>query len=181
MPHTISDDRFRQVFNLLEKTIEQRWGIPIAIRDVPEPFTGDLDGETIEVDYDLPVSEAVFILLHLFGHTVQWNVSAEARELGLMPVKDASEALLARIEAYERDAARYSVQLLHELAIHDLDQWVADFTSADVRYLMHFYRTGEKLPLERTWREGEPLVRPVPIPRFHPTRWVSRASGGVVV
>ena len=181
MPTEISDDRFRQVFNLLEKTIERRYGIPITVRDVPEPFTGDLDGQVIDLDYDLPCGEALFILLHLFGHTVQWNVSPEMRELGLLPVTDAGDELLARIEAYEKEAARYSVQLLHELGIRDLDQWLADFTTADVAYLLHFYRTGEKLPLEEVWKDGTPLVEPMPIPPFHPTRWVSRAAGGVVV
>ncbi|HEU0054573.1 MAG TPA: hypothetical protein VFQ39_15405 [Longimicrobium sp.] len=181
MPYDITEERFREVFNLLERAIEDRWGIPITIRDVPEPFTGDLDGETIDVDYDLPVDEAVFILLHLFGHTVQWNAHADTRELGLMSVKDPDDALLARIEEYERAAGRYSLQLLHDLGIFDLDQWVADYTGADVRYLMHFYRTGEKPPLERFWREGEPVAAPVPIPPFQPTRWLSRATGGVVI
>ena len=180
MSHAISEERFREVFNLLEKTIERRWGIPITIRDVPEPFTGDLDGEVIDLDYDLPIDEALFILLHLFGHTVQWNVSEEAREIGLLPVKDASEELLERIERYEREAARYSLRLLHDLGVRDLDQWVADFTSADVRYLMHFYRTGEKLPMEAVWRDGEPLVEPAPIPPFHPTKWIARSSGVVL-
>ncbi|HEX5724874.1 MAG TPA: hypothetical protein VFX98_05380 [Longimicrobiaceae bacterium] len=177
----IPDERFREVFNRLEETIERRYGIPITVRDVPEPFTGDLDGAVIDLDYDLPAGEALFILLHLFGHTVQWNVSPEMRELGLLPVTDPTDELLARVEAYELEAARYSIRLLHELGIHDLDQWLSDFTRADVAYLLHFYRTGEKLPLERVWREGGPRVEELPIPPFHPTRWVSRASGGVVV
>jgi len=62
----VSAERFRQIFNLLETTIEER--IPITTRDVAQPFTGDPDGARIELDYDLPIGEAVFILLHLFGH-----------------------------------------------------------------------------------------------------------------
>ena len=57
------------------------------ITNVPEPFTGDLDGSTILVDYDLDAEEALFILVHLFGHTVQWNVSPADRELGLLEVQ----------------------------------------------------------------------------------------------
>lgn len=180
MPHAISEERFREVFNLLEKTIERRWGIPITIRDVLEPFTGDLDGEAIELDYDLPIDEAVFILLHLFGHTVQWNVSQEMRELGLLPVENATDELLERIREYELEAARYSMKLLHELGIRDLDPWIADFTHADVAYLLHFYRTGEKLPIEQVWKDGQPLIEPTPIPEFHPTRWVARSAGVVI-
>lgn len=176
----VSEERFLQVFNLLERTIEERWGIPITVRDVKEPFTGDLDGASIELDYALPIDEAVFILLHLFGHTVQWNVNARMREVGIAPVKDASDALLAEIEAYEREAGRYSAQLLMELGITELDQWLADFTSADIAYLLHFYRTGEKLPMEKVWRDGQPRIEPVPIPHFTPTRWVARSEGVVI-
>jgi hypothetical protein len=180
MPHAISEERFREVFNQLEKTIERRWGIPITIRDVAEPFTGDLDGEAIELDYDLPIDEAVFILLHLFGHTVQWNVSPEMRELGLLPVENPTDELLERIREYELEAARYSTQLLHELGVRDLDQWIADFTHADVAYLLHFYRTGEKLPIGQVWKDGLPPIQPAPIPEFHPTRWVARNAGVVI-
>ena len=63
--------------------IEDRWQIPVRIRDVPDPFTGDLDGAEIRIDFDLDTEDALFILVHLFGHTVQWNVSAEARAIAL--------------------------------------------------------------------------------------------------
>ena len=33
--------RLREVFNTVEPLIEQRWGIPVKISDVPNPFTGD--------------------------------------------------------------------------------------------------------------------------------------------
>lgn len=68
-------DRLRAVFNQLERRIEDRWGIPVHIQDVPNPFTGDLDGEQIMVDDDLDVEDVVFRLIHLFGRTVRWNVS----------------------------------------------------------------------------------------------------------
>jgi hypothetical protein len=66
-------DYLRTVFNRLERFVEDRWQVPVHIQDVPNPFTGDLDGEQIMVDYDLDIEDAVFILIHLFGHTVQWN------------------------------------------------------------------------------------------------------------
>jgi len=61
-------DYLRTVFNRLERFIEDRWEVPVHIQDVPNPFTGDLDGEQIMVDYDLEIEDAVFILIHLFGH-----------------------------------------------------------------------------------------------------------------
>lgn len=173
-------ERLREVFDAIERRIEDRWSIPVTISDVPNPFTGDLDGEQILVDYDLDIEDAVFILVHLFGHTVQWNLSERAREIGLARPGQWTEAQLAEVAAYEREACRYSLQLLHEAGIRDLDQWISDFAACDSAYLMHFYRTGEKRPFRSFWCEGAPLVTPLPIPAFQPTRWISRYDGTVI-
>ena len=54
----------------------------------------------------------------------------------------------------------YEHWLLHEAGIHDLDQWLSDFAACDSRYLMHFYRTGEKRAFRSFWRDGaEVLIR----------------------
>jgi hypothetical protein len=173
------DDRFREVFNLVEAHIERRYGLPVVITDVPDPFTGDLDGSTILVDYDTGAEDALFILVHLFGHTVQWNVSDSERALGLLDVKNPSEELLAALARYEETAARYSLQLFHDAGVHDHDQWLADFAACDVAYLIHFYRTREKRPFREFWKDGTALLSPLPIPAFHPRRWVTR-SGTVI-
>lgn len=170
-----SDDRLREVFAIVERHIEDRWNVPVVISDVPNPFTGDLDGAEIKVDYALTIEDAVFILVHLFGHTVQWNISAEARALGLAEHQGAwSEDDLARARAYEHEACSYSLQLLHECRVHDLDQWVSDFAACDSAYLMHFYRTGEKREFRSFWCEGSTLVPPRSIPEFQPTKWITR-------
>lgn len=176
----VSDERFLEIFNLVERTIEERWGIPVAVRDVPEPFTGDLDGASIELDYALPPAEAMFILLHLFGHTVQWNVDDRLREVGMRPIDVPTTEPLDEVEEYERGAGHYSLQLLHELGVHELDQWLTDFTAADIAYLMHYYRTGEKLEMAAVWKAGQPPIVPRPIPHFQPRRWVARSEGVVV-
>ncbi len=175
-----SDARFREVFDLLEPRIEQRWGIPVLVRDVPNPFTGDLDGAEIHVDHDLEAEDALFILIHLFGHTVQWNVSAEARALGLVRGPGLSDETLAALIQYEHEACGYSLQLLHEAGVHDLDQWLADFSACDLAYLMHFYKHDEKLPFRSFWRDDQPLMTPRAIPEFQPTKWLSRSDGIVV-
>jgi hypothetical protein len=173
------DDRFREVFNLVEAHIERRYGLPVVITDVPDPFTGDLDGATILVDYDIDAENALFLLVHLFGHTVQWNVSDTERALGLLEVKDPTEELLATLARYEETAARYSLQLFHEAGVHDLDQWLADFAACDVSYLIHFYRTREKRSFREFWKDGTPPLSPLPIPPFRPVKWVTR-SGTVI-
>lgn len=169
-----TDERLREVYAIVERRIEERWGVPVVMSDVPSPFTGDLDGAVIKVDFELAIEDAVFILVHLFGHTVQWNVSAEAREIGLEQRAAWSDADLARAAAYEHEACGYSLQLLHECGIRDLDQWISDFAACDTAYLMHFYRTGEKRDFRSFWRDGQSLVAPRPIPAFQPQRWISR-------
>ena len=174
-----TDERFRTAFNLVERHIEQRYGLPVVITDVPDPFTGDLDGSTILVDYDLDAEEALFILVHLFGHTVQWNVSPADRALGLLEVREPSDELLASLARYEVDAARYSLQLFHEAGVRDLDEWLANFAACDIAYLMHFYRTGEKRAFRSFWVDGAPGLTPLAIPEFQPAKWVAR-SGTVI-
>jgi hypothetical protein len=173
-------DYLRTVFNRLERLIEDRWEVPVHIQDVPNPFTGDLDGEQIMVDYDLEIEDAVFILIHLFGHTVQWNLSPERREVAfLAPATWTDEQLRAAMD-YEAEACRFSLQLLHDAGIHDLDQWISDFAACDSRYLLHFYKTGEKRAFRSFWQDGAPVMPPLAIPQFRPTQWLSRYQGTVV-
>jgi hypothetical protein len=174
------ESRFREVFNQLEPYIERRYGIPVIIRDVTDPFTGDLDGAEIDVDYDQSAEDALFIVAHLFGHTVQWNTDPRARVLGMAKVEHPDESFLTELRDYETTACRYSLQLLHDAGIGDLDQWLADFASCDSGYLMHFYRTGEKRAFRTFWRDGMPTLTPLPIPEFQPERWVARSSGVVL-
>ncbi|HET7504313.1 MAG TPA: hypothetical protein VFK02_25000 [Kofleriaceae bacterium] len=170
----------RSVFNRLERLIEDRWSVPVHIQDVPNPFTGDLDGEQIMVDYDLDIEDALFILIHLFGHTVQWNVSAARREAAFLAPATWTDDQLAAAMEYEAEACRYSLQLLHDAGISDLDQWISDFAACDSRYLLHFYKTGEKLPFRSFWRDGATAITPLAIPEFSPTQWLSRRQGTVV-
>jgi len=174
--------RLREVFNRVEEYVERRWEIPIVISDVPNPYTGDLDGERILVEFDLDIEDAVFILIHLFGHTVQWNVSEAARAIGLAKPGDRvwTEEALREVSDYEREACRYSLQLLHECGVRDLDQWVSDFAACDTDFLLHFYRTGEKPPFRSFWKAGSELLTPLAIPSFQPTRWISRFDGTVI-
>ncbi len=178
---TLDPARLKEVFDKIERLVEDRWGIPVRINDVPNPFTGDLDGEQIHVDFDLEVEDALFILVHLFGHTVQWNVSDEARAIGMRrPGESWTDFQLAEASGYEQAAARYSLQLLHEAGVYDLDQWLSDFSACDIAYLMHFYRTGEKREVTSFWVDGTPVLAPVAIPDFQPTRWLSRFDGTVI-
>jgi hypothetical protein len=175
-----SEERMRQVFNVLERYIEDTYEIPVRIRDVPNPFTGDLDGAEIHVDYDEEIESALFIIAHLFGHTVQWNTSEAARELGYRLYPNPSDEMKQKLVEYETEACRYSMELFHRAGIHDLDQWLSDYSSCDFRFLMDVYTTGVKKPFKSFWHTPSPLLAPKPIPPFHPTKWVSRWEGIVV-
>ncbi len=170
----------REVFNQLERHIEDRYGIPVRIKDVPDPFTGDLDGAEIHVDYDEEIESALFIIAHLFGHTVQWNTSEAAREIGYKLYPNPSDDLLRRLAEYELEACRYSMQLFHDIGVHDFDAWLSDYAACDYAYLVHFYRTGEKRPFKSFWKDGAPALTPKAIPPFRPERWVGRNEGIVV-
>jgi len=173
------DARLRAAFAVVERAIEDRWGIPVVVSDVKNPFTGDLDGAEIKVDYDLTAEDALFIVVHLFGHTAQWNTSAAARELGRHP-GPWTDDVIARVKAYELEAARYSLQLFHDCGVDDLDGWLSDFSACDLAYLEHFYRTGERGDFRRFWQDGAPRLTPLAIPPFTPQRWLARWDGVVI-
>lgn len=179
LPAPIDPARFASAFTTVEQRVEDRWGIPVVVGDVPNPFTGDLDGAEIRVDYDLDAEDALFILVHLFGHTVQWNTAPEARAIATHTGPwDAPH--LAKLRDYETTACRYSLALFHECGIHDLDQWLSDFSACDYAYLEHFYQTGEKRPFRDFWKHGTPVLAPLPIPPFSPEKWWSRWQGVVI-
>lgn len=168
---------FQTAFNKVELLLEQRYGIGVSISDVLDPNTGDFDGTHIKIDYDQDLEMALFVLVHLFGHTVQWNISAEFRAIGLETSPGKSDEMLAKIYDYERDATRYSMRLLHDAGVTELDRWVSDWWQADWEFLVHFYRTGEKLDSRKLLVAGKgELLTPLDIPPFELQRWVSRWS-----
>ena len=172
-------DRFTEVYALVERAIEDRWGIPVVIADVANPFTGDLDGAEIKVDYDLSAEDALFIIVHLFGHTAQWNTSEAARRWGHYKGPFTAD-VVTQIRAYEHEACQFSLQLFHECGVHDLDQWLSDFSACDLAYLVHFYATGKTGSFRTFWRDGTPLLEPKAIPPFTPQKWLGRWDGIVV-
>ena len=156
------------------------YGIPVRDTRLPPGFTGDIDGESITLDRrKLNDEEALFLVLHLFGHTVQWNVNPAQRKVGMLAVSRPGPRLLARLIDYERDALGYSIQLLRECGVTGLDQWLADYAECDIAYLTHFYTTGRKKRFHSFMRQGMPIMKPRRIPRFTPKFWGGR-TGDVI-
>lgn len=165
---------YRDASDAVIRHVLDRYGVRVESTGMAPPLKGDLDGRRILVGDHTSDEERLFLVAHLFGHTVQWNVSAELRRLGMTkPVKPGREELDA-LEAYERQACRYSQQALHEAGVSGLDQWLADYSACDLAYLRHTYTTGERRAFAGFWQSGHPLIEPLPIPAFVPTRWRRR-------
>lgn len=160
--------------------IESAYGVRIITRDIPDPLTGDLNGAEIHIDSAVTPDQRLFLLAHLFGHTVQWNVNAGAFELGQPQSPPVPEIYLPALMEYEQEAARYALGLLHEVGIADLDQWFSDYAACDAAYLRHYYVTAEKRDFLSFWREGASRLQAEPIPPFTPLVRSFRSDGIVI-
>jgi hypothetical protein len=172
---TISTVDFRTIFRALVERIEEAYALKVIIGPVTGSYTGQFDGQEIWVDLDKDPEDAVFILVHLFGHTVQWNLDEKLRLLGLAN-SGVTEADLPRIYEYERQASQLGLALLEETNEFRLARWLTNRFGADWKFLAHFYRTGDKLRFESEAGTDEPLLAAVPIPSFVPQRWPPRGS-----
>jgi len=171
---------FAEYCGRVQEHLERFYGIPVVTRDIPDLLTGDLDGAQIHIDCAVTPEQRLFLLAHLFGHTVQWNLDAGAFETGKPRTPPVGAELLPAIITYEREAACYALSMLHQIGITDIDPWFCDYTACDMAYLLHYYQTGEKRPFERFWRDGTPPIEPKAVPRFVPVRRVFRLDGIVI-
>ena len=164
----------------LQHRIESFYGVHVVTRDIPDPLTGDLNGLEIHIDYAVTPEQRLFLLAHLFGHTVQWNLQTQAFELGRQYRPPVDEALFPRIIAYELEAARYGLALCQEVGATGIEAWFSSYTACDQAYLLHFYRTGEKGDFGSFWSDDAALVTPKPIPPFTPKGRTFRMDGIVI-
>jgi hypothetical protein len=171
---------FDRVYRRVQRVARVEYGVPIRVGKVPPPFTGDLNGREVMVDDDEPWESRVFLALHLFGHTVQWNLDPETMKIGAGRATPVPEAEIKKVHAYEAQACRYGLALLHRAGVDDLDGWFSDYATCDYAYLVHYYRTGETQPFRGFWRHDSALVRPLAIPAFKPKRVRPRSSGVVL-
>ncbi len=164
----------------MQAYLEDAHGMTVVTRDIPDPLTGDLDGQTIHIDYLLNAEERLFLLAHLFGHTAQWNLSPEGYALGQPQLPPVEAGLLGELVAYEDEAAAYALAMLHSVGIVKLDQWFSNYAACDIAYLSHYYVTGEKGHFKDFWKDDVPALAPRLVPPFTPTRRPPRADGIVI-
>ena len=173
-------ERFVAACEAVLARVTGHYGVAVSTGPVGESLKGDLDGAEIVIGAGSDPETTLFLLAHLFGHTVQWNTSPEARQLGMTLPAEVTAPRLAALESYEEEACRYSQTLLHEAGVRDMDQWLADYAACDRAYLRRFYTTGTRSPFHDFWRPDQPLLEPLPIPAFVPRRWRRRGRGIVV-
>lgn len=150
------------------------YGVHVYIGDVLDPNTGTFDGAEIGIDYANDLEMSLFVLVHLFGHTVQWNTVPAYRTIDARARPGAPPEVIEEARLYEENASRYGLQLLHEAGVADRDRWISDWRASDWRYLSTYYATG-KLPAWSDCRStGHPLLTPLPIPAFTPRRYPPR-------
>jgi len=171
--------RLHAVFPLLRDRVETHYRIPVRIMDVPDPFAGDLDGAEIHLDYLSPDDLQLFTLAHLFGHTIQWSLSSRFWTLGGKEPGTYSEADLAEVDAYERDASRYGISLLHEVGVDDLDGWLSDFSACD-RLPGELLPHGREAPTRDVLAGGDARPHPSPDPGVLARRAKFRWDGVVI-
>lgn len=164
----------------VEKVLSESYGITVITRDIPDPLTGDLDGLQIHIDYLASAELRLFLLAHLFGHTVQWNVDPAAFEIGKQYQPPVAEDQIPAVLAYEQEAARYGLFLLHQSDIAEVDAWFSAYSACDQAYLVDFYRTGEKHDFKSFWRNDVSLIAEKTVPSFKPTRRSFRMDGVVI-
>jgi hypothetical protein len=174
----------------VEQRIEKAYGVRVVTRDVPDPLTGDLNGAEIHIDYAVTPEQRLFLLAHLFGHTVQWNINPEAFELGRPQAPPVSPDGLPALMDYEREAAGYGLALLHETGTTnvdhtevdhtEVDQWFADYAACDAAYLRHYYVTAEKREFLSFWKDGTARLQAQAVPPFTPAHRAFRSDGVVI-
>lgn len=145
-------------------------GFSIELADLEPPRTGIFDGLKITIDPDVGFEMQCFVLLHLFGHSVQWVAPALEHQLDALRHTTDKAAFMKVLQAYEYEAARYGRHLLDETGLPGLVAWYSDFVETDWRYVERYYQTDAIPPWEECLAEAEKPVEPLPIPELRRRR-----------
>jgi len=139
-------------------------GFVIEYRDLDPPRTGIFDGLRIVIDPDVGFEMQCFLLLHLFGHSVQWVAPSLEHKLDELQNTQDRARFMVVLHAYEHEAAGFGMQLMRECGVTRLDHWYSDFVGTDWRYVERYYQTDSIPPWAECVATDCPLVQPTPIP-----------------
>jgi hypothetical protein len=159
-----SNDLVRMWLAITSKIV--KYGFAIEYKDLEEPKTGIFNGVKITIDPDVEFEMQCFILLHLFGHSVQWVAPSIEHDLDDLRNTSDKEVFLKALHAYEFEAAQFGMHLLHEVGVTDLDQWYSDFVETDWVYVDRFYREGAIPKWEDCISTTDEIIAPRSIPEL---------------
>ena len=108
-----------------------KYGFAMEYRDLEPPRTGIFDGLRLVVDPDVGFEMQCFLLLHLFGHSVQWVAPSIEHKLEALKKTQDKKLFMKVLHDYEFEAAGYGMQLMRQLGVTELDQWYSDFVETD--------------------------------------------------
>lgn len=140
------------------------YGFAISIKALEPPQTGTVNGMEIVLSPANPLELQCFLLLHLFGHSVQWVAPSLRPALQSIESSPDLETFLESLQRYEAEAAQLGLQLMHRVGVTDCDQWFANFAATDWRYVERFCREGTIPPLTECRVTRAPLIEPMAIP-----------------
>jgi len=141
-------------------------GFALEYRDLESPKTGIFDGLRIVIDPDVRFEMQCFLLLHLFGHSVQWVAPSIEHKLDDLQHTTERARFMEVLHAYEHEAAGFGMTLLHQAGVATVDQWYSDFVQTDWQYVEKYYETGALPDWTTCVASGCPLIVPVPIPEL---------------
>lgn len=141
-------------------------GFAIEYRDLEMPKTGTFNGLRIHIDPDVGFEMQCFILLHLFGHSVQWVAPSLADSLHDLQHTDDMEIFLKALRRYEVEAAQLGLRLMHDAGVTQMDQWYSDFVETDWIYVRRFYLEGAVPEWSECVVHDCELIKPMPIPEL---------------
>lgn len=139
-------------------------GFVLEYRDLESPRTGIFDGLRIVIDPDVGFEMQGFLLLHLFGHSVQWVAPSIEHTLHDLRNTTDKARFMQALHDYEFEAAGFGLQLMRERGVTGLDQWYSDFVETDWRYVERYYQTDRIPPWDECVVSGCALIEPAPIP-----------------
>jgi hypothetical protein len=159
LPAAAMVDLWRRVTSRIIK-----YGFVVEYRDLDAPRTGIFDGLRIAIDPDVGFEMQCFLLLHLFGHSVQWVAPSLRSVVHQIEHTADRDSFMQVLRDYEFQAAGFGMRLLHEAGAPGLDQWYSDFVHTDWRYVERYYAENRLPPWEECTVNGAALIEPIDIP-----------------
>ncbi len=142
------------------------------LSDQEQKKTGTFDGLEIVLHNGNEFQLQIFILLHLFGHSVQWVAPSLEHTLQGIQEKDDLNKFLVFLRHYEFEAARFGLQLLHDGGVSEADDWFTEMVDIDWQYVRLYYLSGMIPSLEDAaiLSSNPPKIEPLKIPELRHRR-----------